>query len=51
METTILIIAAIFISLIAAYGYYLTLKEREQLFDQKKQSKTRYRTNEEFINH
>lgn len=51
METLILIIAVFVISIIAAYGYYLTLKEREELFHEQKQSKTRYRTNEEFINH
>lgn len=50
METIILMIAAFLISVIAAYGYYLILKEKDELFEQKKQSKTRYRTNEEFIN-
>ena len=51
METLILIIAVIVISSIASYGFYLTLKERDELFEEKKRSKTGYRTNEEFINY
>jgi len=51
LENLLLLLSAIIISLLAAYGYYLTLIEKDEIFEKKKESKTRYRTNEEFVNY
>jgi hypothetical protein len=49
MESTLIIAAIIFISSISGIGYYLILSRDIEEFEKKKKSKTRYRTNEEFI--
>ena len=49
METTLIIAGIIITSLIAGYGYYLIFSNKQKEFESKKRSKTRYRTNEEFI--
>lgn len=48
MELTLLV-AGIVVSLIAGYGYYLIFTKELAEFEEKRQSRTRYRTNEEFI--
>lgn len=49
MESTIVFTALVLVSSLASYGYYLTwIKEREE-FDQKKETTTTYRANEEFV--
>ncbi|HKL15190.1 MAG TPA: hypothetical protein VJ915_06115 [Balneolaceae bacterium] len=49
METTLIIAGIIITSLIAGYGYYLIFTRDLEEFETKKEAKTRYRTNEEFI--
>jgi Tfp pilus assembly protein PilO len=49
METTLIAGAIILVSLIAGYGYYLIFSRDLEEFESKKEMKTRYRTNEEFI--
>lgn len=51
MENLFLLIPAFVISLLAAYGYYLTLIEKVEKFEKKRERKTSYRTNEEFVNY
>jgi hypothetical protein len=49
MESTLIIAAIIIISIIAGIGYYLILSRDLEEFEKMKETKTRYRTNEEFI--
>lgn len=49
METTLIAFAIVLISLIAGYGYYLIFSKDLEEFEKKRESKTKYRTNEEFI--
>ena len=49
METSLIIAGIVIVSLIAGYGYYLVITKELEDFNRKKEKKTRYRTNEEFI--
>lgn len=51
MENSFLLIPAFIISLLVAYGYYLTLIERVEEFEKKRERNTSYRTIEEFVNY
>jgi len=45
----LLLIAGISVTLIASYGYYLIFTKEIAEFEEKRKTRTRYRTNEEFI--
>jgi hypothetical protein len=49
METTLIVAGIILISIIAGIGYYLIFNRDLKEFENKKETKTRYRTNAEFI--
>jgi|GEM_PF-783136 len=49
METLLIIIAIAIVSVIASVGYYLILNRDMEKFEAIKETKTEYRTNEEFI--
>ncbi len=49
MESIIILSAIIFISLLSGTGYYLILRRAGEEFEEKRSTKTEYRTNEEFI--
>lgn len=46
---SLLIVSGIFVTLIAGYGYYLIFTKELAKFEEKRKTRTRYRTNEEFI--
>jgi Tfp pilus assembly protein PilO len=49
METLLIAISIIVVSIIAGYGYYLIFTKELKEFDEKRKTRTQYRTNEEFI--
>lgn len=49
MELFLIAIAIVIVSSLAVYGYYLISIEKIEDFEQKKNRKTAYRTNEEFV--
>jgi hypothetical protein len=49
METVLILIGIVTVSLIPGYGYYLTITKELEDFEAKRKTRTRYRTNEEFI--
>jgi len=49
METVVVAIGIIVVSILAGTGYYLIWSSDREKFESRKTSKTEYRTNEEFI--
>lgn len=49
MESLLIIIGIVLVSSIAGYGYYLIFTKEAEEFEAKRETKTQYRTNEEFI--